>query len=130
MTNGNDDFAARQNQEIDEITNNLYNQVRPLGGSISEEETKHSLREIVTKVARLGHEMAQLSMWIIKDQDIALGTEINTETPMENIDGDIEVDSTKITIVLCKAWLKWIFLGDENQGEIWFYTKARVSCIT
>ena len=72
MTNRNAEFAPRQDREGDEITNGLYNQLRPLGGSPSG-ETKQSLRGLVTRVAKPGHEMAEVWIPIIKDQNIKLG---------------------------------------------------------
>ena len=187
MTNRNAEFAARQDREVDEITNGLYEQLRPLGGSPgeeeggspgqeeggspgeqeggspgeeesgspgdeeggppgeeeggspgeeaggspgaeeggspSEEETKQSLRGLVTRVAKLGHEMAGVWIPIIKDQNIKVGIEMDSQAPMQNIDDDIKVGSTKVTIVLCGAWMK------DGPVRPCVYTKARVSCI-
>lgn len=136
MTKDDDEFIARQNLEIDEITNDLYDKLLLLGGSTSKRATKQSLRELVSRVAKLGHLIAQLP-FRIEGRDIKLGTKKYSQTLMENIDGEIEgssVDSTQVTIVLCRAWIKGTFdvKGDPNHKttENYVYTKARVSCLT
>jgi len=135
MTNDNDEFSARQNREIDQITNDLYDQLLSFGGSTGKRATKQSLRELVARVAKLGHLIAQLP-FRIEGRDVKLGAKYS-QTSMENIDGDMEgssVDSTQVTIVLCRAWIKETFddKGDPNHKtmESYVYTKARVSCLT
>ncbi|KAF8458294.1 hypothetical protein BGX38DRAFT_1152926 [Terfezia claveryi] len=136
MTKDDDKFIARQNREIDKITNDLYDQLLSLGGSTSKRATKQSLRELVSRVAKLGHLIAQLP-FRIEGRDIKLGTKKYSQALMENIDGEMEgssVDSMEVTIVLCKAWIKGTFddKGDPNHKttENYVYTKARVSCLT
>ena len=136
LTKNDDEFVARQNQEIDQVTDDLYGQLLSLGGSTSKRATKQSLRELVARVAKLGHLIAQLP-FRIEGRDIKLGTKKYSQTLMENIDGDMEgdsVDSTQVTIILCRAWTKGTFdeKGDLNHKtkESYVYTKARVSFLT
>jgi len=134
MTKDNEGFVERQNREIDEITNHLYDQLLPLGGS-GKRATKQSLKDLVTRVAKLGHLIAQLPFRIV-GKNVKLGTKRYSPIIMENIDDDIEGGSTgsPVTIILCAFWIKETFddngdAVDFKKAETHIYSKARVSCL-
>ena len=125
VTKDNEDFEKQVEKDTQKLANNLYEQLSLLGGA-GPRATPKALHDLVSHVARLGHEVAQLP-YSIELMDIEPGNEFVAEVmePMESeTDPEmLEMQKTKLQIVLSKPIIKMEF---DSEGELVENKKPKV----
>lgn len=127
LTKDNQNLQMEREKDIDAVTDMVLHDLSSFSGS--PRATREKLRDIVSKVADLGLELAKLPF------EIRPMTELNPGDPfvadmMKDMDPEEEDVSGMTTIILSYPWVKVTY--DETGKSIYqstYLCKARVSCI-
>ena len=122
-------FLQKQEEEISALTDRIYELVAPWGEF--KRATKQGIKEIVTKVAKLGLEMAQLPFSIQPMiREVYPGVAFD-QGFMEDVEGIEDLVLTTATIILSYPWIKVTFDDNGNQVPhlVKPLSKARISCL-
>ena len=128
LTKDNRDLQIEKEKDIENITNTLLHELSSFGSSTR--ATPEKLKEIVSKVAELGLELARLPFEIRPITDLNPGGDFVADM-MKDVDPDEEAVSAKTTIILSYPWVK-VTYDETGKGVVYqntYLCKARVSCI-
>ena len=116
-----------KDKDIDDITNMLLEDLSFIRGS--PRATPEKLREIVSKVAELGLELARLPFEIRPEFNLYPGDPFVADM-MKNVDPEEGDVSRNTTIILSYPWIK-VTYDETGKGisQSTYLCKARVSCI-
>lgn len=132
MVKDNPTFLQDQKTEIDAVTDSLYKEIAPWGGS--KRVNKKGLRDIALKAAKLGLELAQLPFRVVP-LELKPGIPFDHQKMVDiELEGRVAKDSTPkkaTTIILSFPWVKVTYTegGREVADKNNVLCKAQVSCL-
>lgn len=128
LTKDNQNLHLEKEKEIDAMTDMVLVDLSSFSGSTR--ATREKLRDIISKVAELGLELARLPFEIRPITDLNPGNPF-VEDMMIDMDPEDEDISEMTTIILSYPWVK-VTYDETGKGVVYqntYLCKARVSCI-